>query len=162
VDEIVEQTGVMVEPMAREKGLDFTWRTPPGDLTIETDAPRLRQALINLVTNAVKFTEDGSVALDAREDGDSLCFVVRDTGIGISTEHLERVFDSFWQVQQSTTRRVGGAGLGLAVTRRLARLLGGDVAVESTPGEGSTFVLRLPRAWHASRVTDEAMSFPRT
>ncbi|HEX2778129.1 MAG TPA: ATP-binding protein, partial [Gemmatimonadaceae bacterium] len=117
-------------------------------------APRLRQALINLATNAVKFTEEGSVSLEAKQDGDAYRFIVRDTGIGIATEHLERVFDSFWQVEQSMRRRVGGAGLGLAVTRRLARLLGGEVEVESTPGTGSTFTLRLPRVWHGSRPVD--------
>ena len=158
VDELVEQTAVMVEPMAREKGLRLEWRTPPGDLVVETDAARLRQALINLATNAVKFTEDGSVTMEVREDGEALCFTVADTGIGIAPEHLERVFDSFWQVQQSTTRRVGGAGLGLAVTRRLARLLGGEVVVDSRPGEGSTFTLRLPRLWHVPRPAESSLA----
>jgi signal transduction histidine kinase len=76
---------------------------------------------------------------------------VADTGIGIPPAHLEHVFDAFWQVEQAASRRVGGTGLGLSVTRRLARLLGGDVTVESTPGQGSTFSVRLPRASQAGR-----------
>ena len=77
-------------------------------------------------------------------------FLVHDTGIGIAPEHLERVFDSFWQVDQSSTRRVGGTGLGLSVARRLARLLGGEVTVTSSPGIGTTFTLTLPRLLRAS------------
>jgi signal transduction histidine kinase len=80
-------------------------------------------------------------------------FTVRDTGLGIAPEHLPRVFDAFWQVDQASTRRAGGTGLGLHVTRRLLRLLGGDVVVESTLGEGSTFTVRLPRIWW--NVSDE-------
>lgn len=76
---------------------------------------------------------------------------MRDTGIGIPVTHLERVFEPFWQIEQARSRRVGGTGLGLSVTRRLARLLGGDVSVISTPGEGSTFTVRLPRVPASTR-----------
>ncbi|MBL8304234.1 MAG: response regulator, partial [Ideonella sp.] len=108
------------------------------------DATRLRQALLNLAGNAVKFTERGSVALRARlveDDGDALLvrFSVEDTGIGIAPGDLSRLFQDFAQVDESITRRYGGTGLGLAITRRLAQLMGGDCGVESRPGEGSTF-----------------------
>jgi signal transduction histidine kinase len=104
----------------------------------------VRQILLNLLSNAVKFTERGHVALTLTERDGGIVVVVEDSGIGISKENADRVFEPFWQVQQSATRQVGGTGLGLSVARRLARLLGGDLALESTPGEGSRFTVMLP------------------
>ena len=137
-------TVVLIEPMAREEGLDFVTRVPNHAIAMETDAGKVRQILVNLLSNAVKFTERGSVALTVTERDAGVVLVVEDTGIGISPENAERVFEPFWQVQQSATRQVGGTGLGLSVARRLARLLGGDLTLESTPGEGSRFTLTLP------------------
>ena len=146
VADVLDQAAVMIEPMAKGRKLRFDVIRPSPTLTIETDAGKLRQILLNLLTNAVKFTDEGSVILSAGEDGDgSVVFQVKDSGIGIAPEHQTRIFESFWQVQQSTTRRVGGAGLGLNVAQQLARMLGGDVTVESALGEGSTFTVRLPR-----------------
>jgi signal transduction histidine kinase len=102
--------------------------------------------LINLVTNAIKFTDRGSVTVDVSATADRVVFTVRDTGIGIAADHIETIFAPFWQVEQSMKRTAGGAGLGLAVTRRFARLLGGDVFVTSEPGAGSTFTLEIPRS----------------
>jgi signal transduction histidine kinase len=148
VADLLDQTAAMIEPMARARRLRLDLRRPSPTVTIETDAGKLRQILLNLLTNAVKFTDEGSVTVSAEEDGDgAVAFHVQDTGIGIAPEHLGRIFESFWQVEQTTTRRVGGAGLGLNVARQLARLLGGDVTVKSVVGEGSTFTLRLPRQW---------------
>jgi signal transduction histidine kinase len=117
-------------------------------LTITTDAGKVQQILLNLLANAVKYTEEGSVRLDVRLDVQSsaktIIFTISDTGIGIAPEHLERIFDPFWQVEQKTTRRYGGTGLGLSVTRRLVHLLHGTVTVHSTTGQGSTFTVRLP------------------
>ena len=145
VADVLDQAAVMIEPMARGRKLRFEVIRPSPSLTIETDAGKLRQILLNLLTNAVKFTDEGSVILSAGEDGDgSVVFQVKDSGIGIAPEHQTRIFESFWQVQQSTTRRVGGAGLGLNVAQQLTRVLGGDVTVESALGEGSTFTVRLP------------------
>jgi signal transduction histidine kinase len=146
VADLLDQAAVMVEPMAKARRLQLEVRRPSPELTVETDAGKLRQILLNLLTNAVKFTDEGSVTLSAAEDGDErVAFRVEDTGAGIAPEHHDRIFDSFWQVQQTMTRRVGGAGLGLNVARQLARLLGGDVTVESAVGKGSTFTLRLPK-----------------
>jgi signal transduction histidine kinase len=101
--------------------------------------------LTNLLGNAFKFTETGTVVLRVAGDGERVRMEVSDTGPGIASEHHERIFEPFYQVDPSTTRREGGTGLGLALSREFARLLGGDIAVHSTPGGGSTFVLTLPR-----------------
>ncbi|HKG92036.1 MAG TPA: HAMP domain-containing sensor histidine kinase [Gemmatimonadaceae bacterium] len=147
---LVEESVAMVEPEARGKGLRLELRLPADALVaIETDAGKLRQALVNLLGNAVKFTDRGEVRVRAavEQDGETVVVDVEDTGPGIAPEHLERVFEAFWQVDQAPTRRAGGTGLGLHVTRRLVRLLGGDVTVRSTLGAGSCFTVRLPRRW---------------
>jgi signal transduction histidine kinase len=146
VADVLDQAAMMIEPMVNARKLRFDVRKPNGALTIETDAGKLRQILLNLLTNAVKFTDEGTVILSAEEDDDdTVVFQVKDTGVGIAPEHQDRIFESFWQVEQTTTRRAGGAGLGLNVAQRLARLLGGEVTVESALGKGSTFTVRLPR-----------------
>ena len=146
---LVEEAAAMMEPDAHKKGLTLSVVVPEQDVTMVTDAGKLRQALVNLLGNAVKFTDHGEVCIRSHceQDGDSIVFEVEDTGIGIDAQHLPRVFDAFWQVDQAPTRRVGGTGLGLHVTRRLVRLLGGEVAARSTPGQGSCFSIRLSREW---------------
>jgi PAS domain S-box-containing protein len=141
---VLEEARAIAWPLAKAKGLGFTVTAPDHPRVIETDHGKLKQILVNLLSNAVKFTERGGVTLVARDDGDAIRFEVQDTGIGIAGENLERIFETFWQVEQSHVRRAGGTGLGLSVTRRLARLLGGDVSVRSEPGAGSTFEVRLP------------------
>ena len=141
---LVRDTIVLIEPMAREKGLDFVTRIPSHAIAMETDAGKVRQILLNLLSNAVKFTEHGRVEITLTERDGSAVFVIADTGIGVAPENAERIFEPFWQVQQSATRQAGGTGLGLSVARRLARLLGGDVALESVPGNGSRFTVTLP------------------
>jgi signal transduction histidine kinase len=150
--ELVDWTSTIVEPLARAKGLAFvardatTGNAGARTLRLRTDATKVRQILVNLLGNAVKFTDRGSVELTVRCDDGEAIFTIRDTGIGIAPADLDRVFDTFWQVEQRQSRMAGGSGLGLSVSRRLARLLGGDVTVESVPGTGSTFILRLPVA----------------
>jgi PAS domain S-box-containing protein len=146
---VLDEAAALVRPMAAAKQLPLEIQPPDatgGPLRLRSDVLKLRQILVNLLTNAVKFTDHGSVTLSAHAEGDDVVFTVTDTGIGIPASHLEHVFDAFWQVEQAASRRVGGTGLGLSVTRRLARLLGGDVSVKSVSGQGSTFVVRLPRA----------------
>ncbi|MBX2798671.1 MAG: HAMP domain-containing protein [Myxococcales bacterium] len=127
--------------------------------TFHTDASKLRQCLTNLLGNAGKFTEHGSITLSAICSGDVLSFTVRDTGVGIEAEQLPFVFDEFHQVDGSSTRTVEGSGLGLAITKHLVELLGGDVRVRSEVGKGSTFIVRLPdladRVSHSSTTPGE-------
>ena len=111
---------------------------------IMADPARIRQVLINLGGNAVKFTERGEIGLSFNCESGFAEFVVHDTGIGIRPEHLQRVFDPFWQAEQSRTRRAEGTGLGLSVARRLAHLLKGDILAQSHAGEGARFILRIP------------------
>jgi PAS domain S-box-containing protein len=135
---------VLIEPMARDKGLDFITQIPQHAIAMETDAGKIRQILLNLLSNAVKFTEEGHVKLSLVEREGAAVYVVEDTGIGIAPDYAERVFEPFWQVQQSATRQAGGTGLGLAVARRLSQLLGGDIALESADHKGSRFTVTLP------------------
>lgn len=144
----------MLRPLAEARGLAFDLSLPaPGTVTMVTDVRAVRQALVNLVANAIKYTPSGRVALALRhepgstadDDDDAVVFEVRDTGVGIDPAHRARIFEPFWQVAPALTRDGGGTGLGLAVVRELARALGGEVSLESTPGVGSTFTLRLPR-----------------
>jgi signal transduction histidine kinase len=117
--------------------------------TLTVDPMRLRQVLLNLLSNACKFTKDGEVALRGRRlsnGGDWIELSVSDTGIGMTPEQQARLFEEFTQADAATAQRFGGTGLGLAITRKLARMMGGDVTVTSEPGKGSVFTVRLP-AW---------------
>ena len=112
---------------------------------MQADQTKVRQVLFNLLSNAAKFTDRGSITLTvAREPDDWLTFAVADTGIGMTEEQLGRLFEAFSQAEASTRSRYGGTGLGLAISRHFCRLMGGDLTVESTYGEGATFTMRLP------------------
>jgi signal transduction histidine kinase len=126
------------EPLAREAGLRFVVDDVP-DEDITSDPQKIRQILLNLLTNAVKFTESGWVRLGVEVEPEHCVFVVSDSGRGIAPEDQERVFEPFWQVEQPHTRSRGGTGLGLSVSRRLCELLGGGLTVSSVRGEGATF-----------------------
>ena len=141
---LLEPAAELVESLARAQGLHIEVMLPPQEVIVETDSVKVRQMIVNLLSNAVKFTDRGRIILTGDQRGDQLVISVEDTGIGISSDHIERIFEPFWQVEQKATRRAGGTGLGLTVTRRLALLLGGDVTVKSTPGEGTTFTICLP------------------
>jgi signal transduction histidine kinase len=112
---------------------------------VHSDQDKIRQIILNLLSNAAKFTQQGQIILSAMREGEqNLCISVADTGIGISAEALPRIFKEFEQADTTTTRKYGGTGLGLTISRNLARLLGGDLTAESTLGEGSTFTLTIP------------------
>ncbi len=144
-DLIAEVVGV-IQPLADERGLDLRVEAPKRDTPVRTDPKRLRQILVNLLSNAVKFTASGHVALRSRVEENWMTLEVEDTGSGIPKEHLQHVFEAFWQVEPSATRREGGTGLGLSVVKNLATRLGGEITVESEVGRGTTFTLRLPAA----------------
>ncbi len=139
---IVAEALEMVTPLAESKGLKL--RNQTADAALLTDGVKVRQILLNLLSNAIKFSDDGEIVVRSRLDRDSVAVSIVDPGIGISAENVARIFDPFWQVEQRSTRRVGGTGLGLSVSRSLARLLGGDVSVESHVDRGSTFTVTLP------------------
>jgi two-component system, sensor histidine kinase and response regulator len=144
VNTIVAEAAGLVSPLAGEKKLGFAVYPLDPPRQMRVDAGKLRQILVNLLSNAVKFTNQGGITVSSSVEGAYLMTRVADTGVGISADHVDKIFEPFWQVEQKATRRVGGTGLGLTVTRRLARLLGGDVTVESAPGEGSVFTAKLP------------------
>jgi adenylate cyclase len=121
--------------------------------TVTVDPMRLRQILLNLLSNACKFTKEGEVALKARRSangGDFVELAVVDTGIGMTPEQLGKLFKEFSQAEATTAQRYGGTGLGLAITRKLARKMGGDVTVTSEAGKGSVFTVRLPMLMRAT------------
>ena len=177
LDELLADLSATLTPEARERQLEIRIaREPgaPGQLT--TDRWRLRQILLNLLGNALRFTERGEVRLDVRSirsgDRDAVELAVSDTGVGMSPEEQLRIFRPFTQLDGSSTRRIGGAGLGLALSKRLAELLGGTIALESAPGRGRFRVSpvrpkRVPRTRHAFRhpswISRDAGSFsPKT
>jgi signal transduction histidine kinase len=135
----------LLAPMAEAKKLGLVLGLPDVPIVFPTDPGKFRQIVFNLAANAVKFTKVGEVRLELHEEEEALVLCVSDTGIGISPDDAEHLFESFWQVQQSGQRYPAGTGLGLSITRQLAQLLGGDVSVESSPGQGSRFIVRLPR-----------------
>jgi len=140
---VVEQVATTVRPLIEKNANRLDTRCD--DLgTIRSDATRLRQVLLNLLSNASKFTDHGRITLEAERAGPEIVFRVRDTGIGMTSEQLGRLFETFAQAEASTASKYGGTGLGLAISRKFCQLMGGDVTVESEVGVGSTFTVRLP------------------
>jgi signal transduction histidine kinase len=144
-----------IEPLAAKNANQVTVRCDKAIGTLHADQMRLRQALLNLMSNANKFTEHGTIAVDARqanENGrDWITIAVTDTGIGMNAEQMGKLFQEFSQADASTTRKYGGTGLGLAISKRFCQMMGGDITVESEPGRGSTFTIRLPRIVEVSK-----------
>ena len=146
LSEVVEDIARIVPALIREKPVIFVKDVPGALPHLLADRQRLRQILTNLVSNAIKFTDRGSIRVEAVQKADQVEITVRDTGTGIAPEHLGLIFEQFRQVDNSSTRRVGGTGLGLPITQRLVRMHGGDIRVESTPDSGSAFIFTIPAA----------------
>ncbi|OWK27855.1 response regulator [Sphingomonas mucosissima] len=156
VAEVLREVTAMLDPIATRKGNMLHMQIDQSVGKAVSDSVKLRQCLLNLGSNACKFTENGHVFILARAEEDDLVFSVSDTGIGITEDELNRLFQPFVQADASTTRRYGGTGLGLTITWRFAELLGGSIAVESVPGEGSTFTLRIKADLQRQAADEEA------
>jgi signal transduction histidine kinase/DNA-binding response OmpR family regulator len=145
---LVADITAVITPLISKNSNALTVRRDPATGTMTADLTKVRQAVFNLLSNAAKFTSEGQITLDVTRStqggADWLTFAVSDTGIGMNEEQLGKLFHEFTQADASTTRNYGGTGLGLALSRRLCRMMGGDITVRSVPGEGSTFTVRLP------------------
>jgi len=142
---IVRDVTAMLTGQTEDRDLELETAGAEGEVIALTDGGKVRQILVNLVGNAIRYTDRGTITVELEASPDDFVMRVRDTGPGIPSDRLEDIFEPFVQVDESTTRARGGTGLGLAICRRLARLLGGEVTVESAVGRGSTFTARLPR-----------------
>ena len=141
-----------LRPLTTEKELSFRMEITPDLPKIQSDEKRVHQILLNLIGNAVKFTEEGEVAVHVDINNDKICIKIADTGIGIPQKDLSSIFEEFRQVDGSTSRRHEGTGLGLAIAYKATINLGGDLSVESTPGMGTTFSLNLPLTWQGGSL----------
>jgi PAS domain S-box-containing protein len=164
--ELVDDVCMLYTPRAREKALELAVRYVPGsEQFVYADSMRVRQVLGNLLNNAIKFTHKGHIVITVSEDGDThlpedkvnLLFTIEDTGIGIQESDLERIFEKFSQANSSTTRDYGGTGLGLAICRKLIEMMGGKIAVSSTPGKGSVFKFHLPLTRNRQEAFEQPM-----
>jgi signal transduction histidine kinase len=152
---LIESVVKTVEPLAAKNGNQLAVRCDGAIGSLHADSMRLRQALLNLMSNANKFTERGTITVQAhqaRENGrDWITIAVADTGIGMTAEQMGKLFQEFSQADASTTRKYGGTGLGLAISKRFCQMMGGDITVDSEQGKGSTFTIRLPRTVEAPK-----------
>lgn len=163
VQEIVEDMNALFKPMARDKKLDFSINTAGAATSVRTDKTRLEQILKNLISNALKFTSQGSVNLTIRTqpaDPNTMYFIVKDTGIGIAPEKQQLIFEAFQQADGSTRRKYGGTGLGLSISRELVKLLGGEISLVSRVNEGSEFTLTIPATANGQKKTVQRKPAP--
>jgi signal transduction histidine kinase len=146
VRDVVSEVSDVVQQLAEERSLRFLVQVASDPLILRTDPDKLKQILLNLVANAVKYSERGEVRVAAaHDDRGAVTIQVSDTGVGIAPQNLRRIFEPFWQADRAPRTRHTGTGLGLSVVQRLVRVLGGKIDVTSTLGRGSTFTLVFPR-----------------
>lgn len=150
---LIDECIATVREVLRGKSVDVLANIDPDARTLATDALKLRQILLNLLSNAAKFTDTGEIAIEVKREGDAVIITVEDTGVGIPADQLPFIFEKFRQVDGSSTRKVGGTGLGLAIVRELCRVLGGSVDARSVLGRGSTMTVRLPGVVPHSNAT---------
>jgi signal transduction histidine kinase len=157
--DLAREAGAVVEPLVIEKGHAFHIIDDADSVVLETDVCKARRVLVNLLSNAFKFTDGGRVELRVSRAHEHVEFTIRDSGPGIPPEKLRRVFEPFWQAEEPNTRCTGGIGMGLSVSRRLARMLRGDVVVASTAGVGTTVTVRIPLRGGWLRCTSSSTQF---
>ena len=153
VGEVIRASLTAIEPVIKPDRVRVVADVEPTLPLVTTDRDKLKQILLNLLSNAAKFTDEGAIRVSARQIGSTLVLAVSDTGIGMPKEALGYIFEEFRQVDMSSTRRHGGTGLGLSIVRKLAHLLGGEVTVQSELGKGSTFTITLPLALEPRRTS---------
>ena len=151
---LLDEVVAIGTPLAAANGNRFEVIRPESLRTLYTDRTKLKQSLLNLLSNAAKFCKDGAITLKVLASDSEISFAVTDSGIGMTEEQVGTLFEAFHQADASTTRHYGGTGLGLAITRHFCQMLGGRVAVESTPGQGSTFTLILPIEQPSSKAEE--------
>jgi signal transduction histidine kinase len=144
IDDVLREAEAHARALIGGKPVEVNVPACERDLVVHTDHLKLRQILLNLVSNAVKYTDAGEIEVSAMPQGEAVEITVRDTGVGIAASDVERIWEAYWQSEESSARRRGGTGLGLSLTKRIATLLGGDVRVSSTAHEGSSFVVTIP------------------
>jgi PAS domain S-box-containing protein len=144
IDQTIEEVKAVVDPLAKKNSNQLVIDKPPELGLIRADATKVRQCLLNLLSNACKFTSNGTVRLHALRDEGWITFEISDTGIGMTKEQMGKLFRAFQQADSSTTRKFGGTGLGLAISRRFCQFMNGDITVSSEPGQGTTFTMRIP------------------
>jgi len=146
LNDVVRMATSTVEPMLKDGRVRLVTEIAPDIPPLKTDRDKLKQAVLNLLSNAAKFTEKGEIKVAAWQENGNVKLTVSDTGIGMKKEALDYIFEEFRQADMSSTRRYGGTGLGLAIVRRFINLMGGDIAVESEVGKGSKFTITIPIA----------------
>jgi two-component system phosphate regulon sensor histidine kinase PhoR len=144
IKNLIENIKTLFAPRFKEKNLALKVNVEEKLPLISGDSFKLEQMLINLVDNAIKYTEKGEVEIAARRLNQSIRITIKDTGIGIAQEHLSRIFERFYVVDKSHSRRMGGTGLGLSIVKHIVLLHNGEIEVESTPGVGTKFIITLP------------------
>jgi signal transduction histidine kinase len=155
---VAADVATLTRPMADRKGLTLTVRVPDSSIMLSSDEKKIAQILVNLVANAIKYTERGEVIVDAELEQNEVVIRVTDTGLGIPEDKHTEIFEPFRQLANPSTRREGGTGIGLSIVKNLTQLLGGEVGVRSRLGEGSVFTVRLPREHGAPRPPAEPSS----
>ena len=153
VQDMASDVASTVQPLIEKKGNKLVSEIDGAVGVARADVTKMRQVLFNLLSNASKFTENGEIGLVIRRDGNDIIYEVRDSGIGMTPEQAAKLFEAFAQADSSTSKNFGGTGLGLAISRQFCRLMGGDIAVTSAPGKGSTFTVRVPAEVIASVET---------